>query len=162
MEKEKMVEVKVPEISTSAANTVKTVATIILFLGILGSVIMFIKGMINDYDLILLISSFVSLTYTVVAWALLHVIANISLQLKYIQETMPLRLVSENKKQENDTLQNKGNSLSSIKVGDKVTWKKTMTKYTIEGIRDEEVYLFTGMFGGYKWIPKNELIIPQE
>lgn len=157
-----MVEVKVPEISTSAANTVKTVATIILFLGILGSVIMFIKGMINDYDLILLISSFVSLTYTVVAWALLHVIANISLQLKYIQETMPLRLVSENKKQENDTLQNKGNSLSSIKVGDKVTWKKTMTKYTIEGIRDEEVYLFTGMFGGYKWIPKNELIIPQE
>ena len=167
MEKENRVEVKIPEFSTSAAETAKIVATLILVIGVIGCIFMFIKGI--DDNPILIVISIVSIIYVVAIWALLCVIANISLQLKAIQESMPLRLIDKSASEINSKEQLiqgevavSSETNTGIKVGDKVTWKKTMTKYTIEAIRDNEVYLFTGMFGGYKWIPEDELIIPHK
>ena len=151
--REEMVEVQVPEISISAANTLKTMATIILVLGVIGEIFLFC-AYIATKEMSLLITSIVSFFYIIITWSLMHVIANISLQLKVIQETMPLRLVSKNE------INTKGKH-SGIQVGDKVTWKKTMTKYIVAEISDKEVYLNTGLFGGYKWVPKDELIIPE-
>jgi hypothetical protein len=164
MEKGKKVEVEVPKISTSSAETVKILATIILIIGVIGGVIMFSIGI--DNNPILIISSIISIVYVVTTCALLQVIANISIQLKAIQETMPLKLVEakakkvENTKPAEEHVERKG--ISTLKVGDKVTWRKTMAICTVEDIDGNRVYVNTGFLGGHKWIPEEELIIPQE
>ena len=87
---QKKVEVKVPNISASAESTLKTVATILLIGGVIAALI-FIFG-IEDHAIGIGagIGTFLS---ALASWAVLNVIANISLRLKAIQETMPLRLV---------------------------------------------------------------------
>lgn len=166
--KEEMVEVQIPEISTSPAYNVKTIATILLVIGIIGAFCMFLV-FLKTLDYVLLTSSFVSLIYIVVTWAVLNLIANISLQLKAIQDTMPLKKVVKNlsgtKDNEKITTYVTGgekqikNDGKIIKIGDRVTWSKTGTKYTVEDINENKVFLSTGIMGGYKWIPVEELVL---
>ena len=87
---QKKVEVKVPNISASAESTLKTVATILLIGGVIAALI-FIFG-IEDHS-IGIGAGIGTILSALASWAVLNVIANISLRLKAIQETMPLRLV---------------------------------------------------------------------
>ena len=177
MEKEKMVEVKMPDIPSSAENTLKTIATIILICGIIVSVILLFTAMFieepsysyhtekvfNPEGFVMTVGVLLS---SIATWASLNVFANISLRLKGIQETMPLRLVEAqtvlptNIQQEEEKTERKG--VSTLKVGDKVVYRKTMAICKVEEIGDGKVLLYAGLLGGHKWIPEDELIIPQE
>ena len=105
MENTNVKEVGIPEISTSAESTLTTVGGIILALGICATLIFacttlqtetyngyYHEEQFNPMGLALTLGTLLS---SLATWAVLRVIANISLRLKAIQETMPRRLMTE-------------------------------------------------------------------
>ena len=176
MEEKVLKEVGIPDIPSNAESTLKTIAMVILICGIIVSIILlftivfvgvsgtyYSEKEFNPSGFAMTIGILLS---SIASWASLNVFANISLRLKAIQETMPLRLIDENEIKQKDQCKQEENitprkSLSDIKVGDRVTWRKSMTKYTVEDIAPGKVLLSTGLLGGKKWIPEEEIIIPQ-
>lgn len=159
----KKVEVKVPNISASAESTLKTVATILLIGGVIAALI-FIFG-IEDHA-IGIGAGIGSILSALASWAVLNVIANISLRLKAIQETMPLRLVSaEVEKAKNNTSVEtpieKAEKVSVAK-GDIVISRMTKQQYTVEDVKDNMIYINRGRFTGYKWEPLSNFLIQQD
>ena len=167
-------EAKVPLISASAENTLKTIATIILICGLLATLVLLLttvfvekqgyyksEVVFNPTGFAMTLGCLLS---TLASWSALKVFANISLRLKGIQETIPRRLVEIKEKtpiinEPKPEINEKG--ISDLKVGDKVTWKLTMNEYVIKDIKPGKVYIDRG-FAGSKWISVNELIIPQD
>ena len=170
MEENKFKEVEIPEISTSAENTLTTVGGIILTLGIIATVILacttlktevyngyYHEDQFNPMGLVITLGTLLS---TLATWAVLRVIANISLRLKAIQETMPRRLMTEKEVQqavieEKQTEEKK--VPSDFTVGETILYKGS--KYQIENISDStgKICIYRGKFAGYAWLYPEEI-----
>ena len=162
MEQDK-VEVKQPNISASAESTLKTVATILLIGGIIAA-LFFMLG-VEDHA-IGIGAGIGTILSALSSWAVLNVIANISLRLKAIQETMPLKLVSPKEETEkissfHETAIEQKEKVSESK-GDIVISRMTKQQYKVEDVKGEMIYINRGRFAGYKWEPLSEFLIQQD
>ncbi|MBO6252277.1 MAG: hypothetical protein J6O49_01305, partial [Bacteroidaceae bacterium] len=151
-------------ISASAEGTLKTVATILLIGGILAALI-FMFG-VEDHA-IGFGAGIGAILSALATWAVLNVIANISLRLKVIQETMPLKLVSPEKvetKPSSPIAETKAEAKEKVSVakGDVVISRMTKQQYTVEDVKDDMVYINRGRFAGYKWEPLSDFLIQQD
>lgn len=170
MEEKKFKEVEIPEISTSAESTLTTVGGIILVLGIIATVILacttlktetnngyYHREEFNPMGLALTVGTLLS---TLATWAVLRVIANISLRLKAIQETMPRRLMTELEVktiEEDEQKEEEKRIQSNYTVGEFVLYKGK--KYPIENISDStgKLCINRGTFVGYAWVFPEEV-----
>lgn len=162
MEKDK-IEVKMPKISASAEGTLKTVATILLIGGIFAALI-FMLG-VEDHA-IGIGAGIGTILSALASWAVLNVIANISLRLKGIQESMPLKLVNPEQIEASPTTSKEetpvvSNEKVSVAKGDIVISRMTKQQYTVEDVKDGMVYINRGRFAGYKWEPLTNFLIQQ-
>lgn len=163
MEEKKLKEVEIPEISTSAENTLTTVGGIILALGIIATVILACTTLqievYNDYHCeekfnpMGFAITLGTLLSSLATWAVLRVIANISLRLKAIQETMPRRLMTEKEVQQTE----KKKVHSDFTVGETILYKGS--KYQIENISGStgRICIYRGAFAGYAWLYPEEV-----
>lgn len=170
MDEKKFKEVEIPEISTSAESTLTSIGGIILVLGIIATVILacttlqtkvyngyYHDEQFNPMGLAITLGTFLS---TLATWAVLRVIANISLRLKAIQETMPRRLMTETEVENVELRKQReeGKSIhSDYVVGETVFYKGS--KYTIENISDStgKLCINRGFFAGYAWLYPEEV-----
>ena len=167
MEKEvksKLVEVKVKAISDGSENTLKTVATIFLVCGIIVAIAVFFTSDDKVMGILYAIATFVGFLAT---WATLDVIANISLRLKSIQESMPLRLIdsaaAETKVIKHvETKSEEMTEKTSVKPGDYVISRMTKNRYQVEDVKGDKIFINKGVIGGRKWEPLSDYIIPQD
>lgn len=175
MENTKLKEVEIPQISTSAEDTLTTVGNVILVLGILATIILafttvFVEvevgwhkeSRFNPIGLALTLGTLLS---SLATWAVLRVIANISLRLKAIQETMPRRLMTEAEVNvfevgEQEAAENK--IQSNFSVGEIVIYKGN--KYPIENISPStgKLCIYRGTFAGYAWVFPDEVTKVEE
>lgn len=97
-----------------------------------------------------------TLLSTLATWAVLRVIANISLRLKAIQETMPRRLMTEAETQ-HSVIEEKVKIPCDFKVGETILYKGS--KYQIENISDStgKICIYRGKFAGYAWLYPEEI-----
>ena len=153
----KMVEIPVPDISSNAEKKLKTVAIIILVLGIFVAIVGLIVAVIS------FVYFFVCILCLVGCWALMNVIANISLRLKGIQETMQLKLVPELNEEKQNVSEASQNTefvydkrLDGIKKGDKVKEIATGKIYKVDDVDDKRIYCGS-LIGGYMWYGKDKL-----
>ena len=157
------VEVKVPNISENPESILKTVAIILLIGGIFAALI-FMFG-VEDHAIGLGAGIGIMLS-ALASWAVLNVIANISLRLKAIQETMPLKLVSPEvgKETNNSTTDTPAVQEEKVSVtkGDVVISRMTKQEYTVEDVKDNMIYINRGRFAGYKWEPLSDFLIQQD
>lgn len=157
------VEVKVPNISENPESILKTVAIILLIGGIFAALI-FMFG-VEDHAIGLGAGIGIMLS-ALASWAVLNVIANISLRLKAIQETMPLKLVSPEIGKENNNSTTDTPAVQEEKVsvtkGDVVISRMTKQEYTVEDVKDNMIYINRGRFAGYKWEPLSDFLIQQD
>ncbi|MBP3835343.1 hypothetical protein [Prevotella sp. Rep29] len=157
------VEVKVPNISENPESILKTVAIILLIGGIFAALI-FMFG-VEDHAIGLGAGIGIMLS-ALASWAVLNVIANISLRLKAIQETMPLKLVSPEVGKENNNSTTDTPAVQEEKVsvtkGDVVISRMTKQEYTVEDVKDNMIYINRGRFAGYKWEPLSDFLIQQD
>jgi len=147
MEEKKLKEVEIPEISTSAENTLTTVGGIILFVGIIATLIWaFLSIRFSSFAYFAV--ALCTLLSSLATWAVLRVIANISLRLKAIQETMPRRLMTEKEVQQTE----KKKVHSDFTVGETILYKGS--KYQIENISGStgRICIYRGAFAGYAWL----------
>ena len=161
---QKKIEVKVPTFSSGAENTLKTVSTIILIGGIVAALILMFGMEEHAIGIGAGIGIFLS---SLASWATLNVIANISLRLKAIQETMPLKMISpEDIKVEpapTDAVTSaKTEEKTSVNKGDIVISRMTKQQYKVEDVKDGMIYINRGRFAGYKWEPLNDFLIQQD
>ena len=156
----KKTEIKVPEISSNAEETLKAVAVIILVLGLIGGVIMMLA--IENHPVGITYGIF-TILFSIALSSIMQVIANISLRLKGIQETMPLRMIIIEKEEEKNKFVQSENieitydkRLDNIKKGDKVKVIATGKIYKADDI--SENYIHCGsLVGGYMWYRKDKL-----
>lgn len=158
------VEVKVPNISAGAESTLKTVATITLICGIIAALI-FMFG-VEEHAIGIGAGIGIVLS-SLASWATLNVIANISLRLKAIQETMPLKLVSADKVEakvdsSSTEVTTEHKEKVSVNKGDIVISRMTKQQYKVEDVKDGMVYINRGRFAGYKWEPLSDFLIQQD
>ena len=157
------VEVKVPNISENPESILKTVAIILLIGGIFAALI-FMFG-VEDHAIGLGAGIGIMLS-ALASWAVLNVIANISLRLKASQETMPLKLVSPEVGKENNNSTTDTPAVQEEKVsvtkGDVVISRMTKQEYTVEDVKDNMIYINRGRFAGYKWEPLSDFLIQQD
>ena len=114
------VEMKVPNIPDGAESTLKIVATVILVVGIIGSLIIMFAFEDRALGIGFGIAGFLS---SLLSWATCNVLANISLRLKALQESIPLKLVEKGAETEipNPTTENnKKKERPTVKVGDDI------------------------------------------
>lgn len=74
-----------------AENTLSKIASIVLWVGFIGSIIMFIvvfTSRYNDWSYLLLVSAITIFIVSIIQWALLKVIVNISINLFNINATL--------------------------------------------------------------------------
>ena len=175
MENTKLKEVEIPQISTSAEETLTTVGGIILAIGSAATVILafttlktetyngyYHEEQFNPMGLALTLGTLLS---SLATWAVLRVIANISLRLKAIQETMPRRLMTEAEVNvfevgEQEAAENK--IQSNFSVGEIVIYKGN--KYPIENISPStgKLCIYRGTFAGYAWVFPDEVMKVEE
>lgn len=157
------VEVKVPNISASAESTLKTVATILLVGGIIAALI-FMFG-VEDHA-IGVGAGIGTILSALASWAVLNVIANISLRLKAIQETMPLKLVSPKEEPEKISSVTEAaiEQIEKVTVskGDTVISRMTKQQYKVEDVKGDMIYINRGRFAGCKWEPLSDFLIQQD
>jgi hypothetical protein len=167
MEKEiksKLIEVKVKAISDGSENTLKTVATIFLVCGIIAAVAVIFASENKVMGIIYAIATFVG---SLATWATLDVIANISLRLKGIQESMPLRLIDPTPSQTKevkpaDVKPEESEEKTSVKPGDYVFSRMTKNRYQVEDVKGDKIFINKGMLGGHKWESFSDFIIAQD
>lgn len=168
------VEVKVPNISAGAESTLKTVATIELICGIILALVSFLGVENHAIGIGGGLGIFIT---SLVTWATLNVFANISLRLKAIQETMPLKLVDA-KQKPSDTSDEVNVEISvktmpysdtpsakperEVKKGDRILFRTTKRAVIVEDVRPGEVFVKASAISGYKWLPINDFLIPEE
>lgn len=170
MEEKKLKEVEIPEISTSAENLLTIVAGFILALGIIATVILacttlqtevyngyYNEDVFNPMGFAITLGTLLS---TLATWAVLRVIANISLRLKAIQETMPRRLMTEKEFQQTvieEKQTEKKKVHSDFTVGETILYKGS--KYQIENISGStgRICIYRGAFAGYAWLYPEEV-----
>ena len=175
MENTKLKEVEFPQISTSAEGTLTTVGNVILVLGILATIILafttvFVEVEVgwhkeNHFNPMGLALTMGTLLSTLATWAVLRVIANISLRLQAIQETMPRRLMTEAEVNvfevgEQEAAENK--IQSDFSVGEIVLYKGN--KYPIENISPStgKICINRGFIAGYAWVFPEEVTKVEE
>ena len=175
MKNTKLKEVEIPQISTSAEETLTTVGGIILAIGIAATVILafttlktetyngyYHEEQFNPMGLALTLGTLLS---TLATWAVLRVIANISLRLKAIQETMPRRMLTEAEVKEIEVVEQKtakNKIQSDFSVGEIVLYKGN--KYPIENISDStgKICINRGFIAGYAWVFPEEVTKVEE
>ena len=175
MENTKLKEVEIPQISTSAEDTLTTVGNVILALGILATIILAIttvfvevevswhkESRFNPMGLALTVGTLLS---TLATWAVLRVIANISLRLQAIQETMPRRMMTEVEVKTIEVIEQKTAEniiQSNFSVGEIVIYKGN--KYPIENISPStgKLCIYKGIFAGYAWVFPEEVTKVEE
>ena len=162
MDNTKLKEVEIPQISTSAEDTLTTVGNVILVLGILATIILAFTAVINPIGLALAIGT---LLYSLTTWAIVRVIANISLRLKAILETMPRRMMTEVEVKEIEVVEQKtaeNKIQSDFSVGETVLYKGN--KYPIEKISPStgKLCIYRGTFAGYAWVFPEEVTKVEE
>ena len=116
---------------------------------------------------------------SIVTWATLNVFANISLRLKSIQETMPLKLVDAMAKpnspnhgqaigstetaSEAQTLKECVPTKRELQKGDRVLFRTTKRAVIVEDVRTGEVYVKSSAIGSKReWLPIDKFLIPEE
>lgn len=165
---QKLVEVKIPSISTGAEETLSVIASLVLALGILLTLVLlftvvFIKDPISYRgDFIFNANGFAlcigTLLSTLVTGAVLRVFVNISLRLKAIQETMPLKQVDEMEMKAAEAKEKKkktaaNQSGQAITVGDTVTNLTDGKQYEVlDANGRNEIYINLGFIGGCIWL----------
>ncbi len=155
----KKVEIKCPEIPSNAEETLKTVAVIILVLSIIGGVVMMIT--IEDHAVGITYGIF-TILFSIASCSIMKVIANISLRLKGIQESMPLRMIPIDEEENNKIVQPDNieitydERLDNIKKGDKVKVIATGKIYKVDDIVEKSIYCGS-LMGGYMWYRKDKL-----
>lgn len=168
MEDKNLKEVEIPEISTSAESTLTTIGNIILILGLISTFILALTTLqtevyngyryeerFNPMGLGITIGTLLS---SLATWAVLRVIANISLRLKAIQETMPRRLIIEAEIKTVEITEEKAEEKAvkiDFTVGEIVLYKGK--KYPIWDINEGKVCIDKGIFGGYIWLSPEEV-----
>lgn len=170
MENTKLKEVEIPQISTSAEDTLTTVGNVILVLGILATIILafttvfvevkvdwHMESRFNPMGLALTVGTLLS---TLATWAVLRVIANISLRLKAIQETMPRRMMTELEVKQTEAREAKAKETivkSDFTVGETILYKGN--KYQIEQISTStgKICIDRGFIAGYVWVFPEEV-----
>jgi hypothetical protein len=175
MENTKLKEVEIPQISTSAEDTLTTVGNVILVLGILATIILafttvFVEvevgwhkeSRFNPMGLALTVGTLLS---TLATWAVLRVIANISLRLKAIQETMPRRMMTDAEVKVVEEVEQKlaeNKVQSDFSVGEIVLYKGN--KYPIENISPStgKICINRGFIAGYAWVFPEEVTKVEE
>lgn len=167
MEKEinsKLIEVKVKAISDGSESTLKTVATIFLVCGIIVALAVIFASENKMMGIIYAIATFVG---SLATWATLDVIANISLRLKSIQESMPLRLIepstapAKGKKPAEEKPEDVAEK-TTVAPGDYVISRMTKARYQVEDVKGDKIFINKGMIGGRKWESLSDYIIPQD
>lgn len=163
MKENKFKEVEIPKISSSAESTLTTIGSFILAIGIIATVILAFTTLqikvyngyryeeqFNPLGLALTLGTLLS---TIVTWAVLRVIANISLRLKAIQETMPRRLITEIEAEAEEQQE----KVRDFEVGETILYKGS--KYKIENINDStgKLCIYKGVFAGYAWLYPEEV-----
>ncbi len=175
MENKKLKEVEIPQISTSAEETLTIVGGIILAIGIAATVILafttlktetyngyYHEEQFNPMGLALTLGTLLS---SLATWAVLRVIANISLRLQAIQETMPRRMMTEVEVKEIEVVEQKtaeNKVQSDFSVGETVLYKGN--KYPIENISPStgKLCIYKGIFAGYAWVFPEEVTKVEE
>jgi hypothetical protein len=175
MENTKLKEVEIPQISTSAEDTLTTVGNVILVLGILATIILafttvFVEVEVgwhkeNHFDPMGLALTVGTLLSTLATWAVLRVIANISLRLQVIQETMPRRMMTDAEVKVVEDVEQKlaeNKVQSDFSVGEIVLYKGN--KYPIENISDStgKICIDRGFIAGYAWVFPEEVTKVEE
>lgn len=161
-EQKQLVEVEAPEISSSAENTLSTVASVVLVGGILLSIFIFIYYIVEANELssaysaygyrvssgqegAIILQGFLYSVAVFIAtltwWAIMKVFVNISLRLKGLQETMPLK--SYYKDSTNDYEATINNTW--LHVGDEVIRNKNGQKYKIKELRENGDVILDGL-----------------
>ena len=166
MEGKNLKEVKIPEISTSAESTLTTIGGIILFLGIISTLILACTTLqtkvyngyyhVEQFNPMGLALTLGSLLSSLATWAVLRVIANISLRLKAIQETMPRRLMTEAEIKAVKITGSKA-EVKKFTVGDTIFYNEK--KYHIVAINEDagKICINKGFFAGYAWLYPGEV-----
>lgn len=156
MEKET---VKVKKINTNAEESLTIIANITLGVGIIGSIISLIYNLDNGTLFMGFILSGAILLSAIGAWAFYNVIANISLRLKSIQDTMPLKLVEavntgEDIRTEQEAIQNTDPQPDSlIKKGDFIIYLADNKEYEVESVgKGGRICIYKGLLAGYIWL----------
>ena len=159
MEGKNSKEVGIPEISTSAESTLTTIGSIILSLGIFATSFLALVAL-QAADLMGLAGALVTLLSSLATWALLRVIANISLRLKAIQETMSCRLITEAEVKEVEAEEQKAEEnkiKSNFTIGETILYKGR--KFQIENVSETtgKICINKGLFAGYAWLYPEEV-----
>ena len=175
MENKKLKEVEIPQISTSAEETLTTVGGIILAIGIAATVILafttlktetyngyYHEEQFNPMGLALTLGTLLS---TLATWAVLRVIANISLRLKAIQETMPRRMMTENEFkviQVNEQKVAEKLAKCKVAIGETIIYKGK--KYEVMNVETSEgkLCINLGVLTGYVWLDLEEVTKVEE
>lgn len=167
MENKKFKTVDIIEIPTNAEETLKLIASIVLWLGIIASFAFLCTIATNPMGLVVVFGSFFS---SIISWAMLRVVANISLRLKAIQDSMPLKMVEDVQKGEvilNNENQSEEKADSNekvihttngdIEIGTEIIWLKNGKKYTVENIDKGKICFDRGFFTGYIWCSVDQI-----
>ena len=175
MENTKLKEVEIPQISTSAEETLTTVGTIILIIGIFATLALLCTSVVveidegwhseKQFDPVMFVLTLGILFSSLTIWAVLRVIANISLRLKAIQETMPRRMITEEELKVIQASERKAVQTvvkSDFLVGETVLYKGN--KYPIEKISEStgKLCIYRGSFAGYAWVFPDEVTKVEE
>ena len=175
MDNTKLKEVEIPQISTSAEDTLTTVGNVILVLGILATIILafttvFVEvevgwhkeSRFNPMGLALTVGTLLS---TLATWAVLRVIANISLRLQAIQETMPRRMMTDAEVKVVEEVEQKlAEKLEkcNFTIGETIIYKGK--KYEVMNIDTSEgrLCINLGVLAGYVWLDPEEVTKVEE
>ncbi len=162
MENTKLKEVEIPQISTSAEDTLTTVGNVILVTGIFASIVFVFAGDFEFMDIVFALGIFLS---SLTTWAVLRVIVNISLRLKAIQETIPRRVMTEKEfkvVQVNEQKVAKKLAKCNFTIGETIIYKGK--KYEVMNIDTSEgrLCINLGVLAGYVWLGPEEVTKVEE
>ena len=162
MENTKLKEVEIPQISTSAEETLSTVGNVVLVIGILAPIVFVFASDFEFMAFVLALGIFLS---SLTAWAVLRVIANISLRLKAIQETIPRRMMTEKEFkviQVNEQKVAERLAKCNVAIGETIIYKGK--KYEVMNVDTSEgkLCINLGVLAGYVWVFPDEVTKVEE